>query len=103
MAYMTRYTDPGNLSFTEGDQTPEWNDFARAGFSKTLRKLVMRCMQYKQEDRITFQELRDLIDQHTSGREGMTDFSEGMRTHKNAATNQYPMFPMAPTDRYPIG
>lgn len=94
MAYMNRNSETGDLTFLEGDQVPQWREIARGseGYSGTMRRLVMRCVQYEQKDRISFQDLRDRIDKCTGGVAGFDDHAEGMRFDSNAGSNEYPMF-----------
>lgn len=108
MAYKDRDWETGDLTFMEGDQVPQWRKIARGsdGYSTTLRKLVMSCVQYvqyEQKDRINFQELRDQIDQCTGGVPGFKDYAEGMRFNSNAGSNDYPMFSEEPRDPYAVG
>lgn len=98
MAYMTRDSEVGDLSFAQDDQLPKWNKFARKSFSKTL----MRCVKYEQKDIVTFQELRDEIDLRTRVREGRTDYSAGMRFYRGGPIG-YPMFSEEPEDKYTLG
>lgn len=67
----------------------EWeSDDVKHTYSKPLRKLMRKCVEWDPHDRIKATELKRKILKHTGGRPGTVDQAQGMRTVWPSAQSQ---------------